>query len=104
MANAAETTPQFVTTIDFGTTHCSVAYVIRPDLEPNPSEVDPIVLKLDKDGNERVPSCILFDCEGEKIAFGNEARERFGALEREQRPRYHYFEHVKKNLQHRKVT
>ena len=98
------TVPQFLTTIDFGTTHCSVVYLLRPDLEPNPSEVDPIVLKLDSAGHKRVPSCILFDADGNKMAFGYEARERFAALDHEQRPRYHFFEHVKKNLQHEKVT
>ena len=100
------TVPQFLATIDFGTTHCSVAYLLRPDLEPNltPSEVDPIVLKLDNDGNRRVPSCILFDPNGSKIAFGQEAREQYSALDHEERPLYHYFEHVKKNLQHDEVT
>ena len=52
---------KFVTTIDFGTTNCSAAYLIRPDLARNPSEVEPIVLKLDNSGNRRIPSCILFD-------------------------------------------
>ena len=97
------TTPQFITTIDFGTTHCSVAYLLRPDLESNPSEVDPTVLTLDNAGNKRVPSCILFDPSGNKIAFGYEAREQFAALDHEERPQYYYFEHVKKNLQHDKV-
>jgi len=97
-------TPQFLTTIDFGTTHCSVVYLLRPDLEPNPSEVDPTVLKLDNSGHKRVPTYILFDANGNKMAFGHEARERFAALNHEQRPRHHYFEHVKKNLQHEKVT
>ena len=96
-------TPQFVATIDFGTTHCSVAYLLRPDLAEVPSEVVPTVLKLDTDGNRRVPSCILFDPNGKKIAFGHEAREQFVALNRKLRPQFYYFEHVKKNLQHEEV-
>ena len=96
------TMPQFVTTIDFGTTHCSVAYLLRPDLEPK--EVDPTVLKLDNDGNRRVPSCILFDSNGKKIAFGHEAREQFATVNRKSKPQYYYFEHVKRDLQHEKVT
>ena len=103
MATAAGTTPQFVTTIDFGTTQCSVAYLLRPDLSPNPSEVDPTVLTLDSARHKRVPSCILFDPNGKKIAFGYEAREQFAALEREERLQHHYFEHVKKNLRYEKV-
>ena len=107
MATAATptaTTSKFVTTIDFGTTNCSVAYLIRPDLARNPSEVEPIVLKLDSSGNRRVPSCILFDPNGKKIAFGYEAREQFADLNRDQRPRHHYFEHVKQHLQNEKVA
>ena len=104
MATAAGTATQFVTTIDFGTTHCSVAYLIRPDLSPTPSEVDPTVLTLDSARHKRVPSCILFDPSGKKIAFGYEAREQFAALEREERLQHHYFEHVKKNLRYEKVT
>ena len=97
-------TPRYLATIDFGTTHCSVAYLLRPDLTPKPSEVDPILLELDNAGNKRVPSCILFDPAGKKIAFGNEAREQFVALDRELRPQHHYFENVKKHLQHEEVT
>ena len=96
--------PRFLTTIDFGTTHCSVAYLLRPDMAANPSEVDPIVLELDNTGNKRVASCILFDPNGKKIAFGNEAREQFVALNREKRPQHHYFEHVKQHLQHKEVN
>ena len=98
--------PQFIgiATIDFGTTHCSVAYLLRPDLAPNPSEVDPTVLKLDNAGKNRVPSCILFDPNGKKIAFGYEARERFVALKSELIPQHFYFEHVKRHFQHEKVT
>jgi len=100
----AGTTPQFVTAIDFGTTHCSVAYLLRPDLTTHRRKVEPIVLKLDYAGNRRVPSCILFDGSGNKIAFGYEAREQFTALNRELRPRHHYLEHVKMHMQHKQVT
>ena len=98
------TTPRYLATIDFGTTHCSVAYLIHPDLAPNPSEVDPNLLKLDDAGNKRVPSCILIDPNGKNAAFGYEAREQFASLDSTLRPKYHYFEHVKKSLQHEKVT
>ena len=97
-------TPRFLTTIDFGTTHCSVAYLLRPDLTRNPSEVEPILLKLDNAGSKRIPSCILFDPSGNTIAFGYEAREQFAALDHKERPEHHYFEHVKKHLQHEKVA
>ena len=99
-----ETTPQFLTTIDFGTTHCSVAYLLPPNLEPTPSEVDPTILELDDSGERRIPVYILFDNNGRKVAFGHEARDRYAALKAEIKPRYHYFEQVKKHLQHEKVT
>ena len=104
MATSPQTTPPYLAAIDFGTTHCSVAYLIRPDKQPNPSEVDPTVLTLDEDGNRRIPSYILFDEGGNKIAFGQEAREEYAALDHEERSLYHYFEHVKKKLQHDEVT
>ena len=105
MATAGGTTPEFVTTIDFGTTHCSVAYLLRPDLADISSElVDSTVVKLDNNGNRRVPSCILFKPNGDKTAFGYEAREQFAALKLELRSQHHYFEHVKGHLQREKVT
>ena len=94
--------PRFIATIDFGTTHCSVAYLNRPDLAPKPSEVDPILLSLDEQGNKRVPSCILFDMNGERVAFGYEAREHFTTL-KSKRVEHYYFEHVKRLLQQEKV-
>ena len=102
MSTAAGTTPEYVTTIDFGTTHCSVAYLLRPDLEDE--LVDSTIVKLDNRRNRRVPSCILFNSNGNKIAFGYEAREQFATLKQEQRPQHHYFEHVKGHLQREKVT
>ena len=100
----AKVTPQFVSAIDFGTTHCSVAYLIRPDLAANkPSGVEPIVLELDNAGSLRVPNSILFNLNGNKMGFGYEARERFASLKWKLRPLYYYFEHVKKNLQNEKV-
>ena len=98
------TTPQFISAIDFGTTHCSVAYLLRQNPKHITREIDPTVLKLDKDWNRRVPSCILFDPSGKKIAFGPGALDYFAALDRKLRPLYHYFEHVKMHLQHDEVT
>lgn len=95
--------PRYLATIDFGTTHCSVAYLLHSDKAPNPSEVNPTLLKLDDAGNRRVPSCILFDQNGNKMVVGDAARERFAAIDHKLRPEYFYFEHVKRFLQHEKV-
>lgn len=97
------TTPRFIATIDFGTTHCSIAYLLRPDEAIDLSEADPTLLSLDEALNKRVPSCILFNPNGNRIAFGYEAREQFRHLNHKMRPKYHYFEHVKRQLQHDKV-
>ena len=98
MAGAAKTTPRYVATIEFGTTYCSVAYLLRPDLA---SEVrPPSLLELDDWRNKRVPNCILFDPSGEKmIAFGYKARDQYACLNPELRLQYNYFEHLMKHLQ-----
>ena len=90
------TTPRSVATIDFGTTHCSLSYFYL-----NSSDVH--LLQLDEAKNKRVPSCILFDKNGETVAFGYEARKHFLAVDPQQRPQFYYFQHVKKQLQHEKV-
>ena len=92
-------TPSYLATIDFGTTHCSVAY-LRLTKRSNPSENDPMLLKFDN-RYKRVPNCVLFDMNGKMIAFGYEAQERYSTIK--SKLQYHYFEHVKKNLQHDKV-
>lgn len=69
-------TPEKLATIDFGTTHCSVTYLLGSDLleSDSLSELVPTKLVLDRAGNKRVPSCILFDHNGEFMYFGFEAR------------------------------
>ena len=92
-------TPSYLATIDFGTTHCSVAY-LRLTKRSNPSENDLVIMKLNG-RDKRVPSCVLFDMNGKMIAFGYEAREQYFTIK--SKLQYHYFEHMKKNLQHDKV-
>ena len=96
-------TPKFLATIDFGTTHCSVTYIVNAHVHDNPSEMDPIILKLDEEGRHRVPSCILFDSNGKKVAFGHKARTIYSGLDHEERPNYTYFEHIKRHLQREEV-
>ena len=96
-------TPKFLATIDFGTTHCSVAYIVNAHVHDNPSEMDPIILMLDVVGRHRVPSCILFDPNGKKVAFGFKARTIYCGMDHEERPNYTYFEHIKRHLQREEV-
>lgn len=98
------TKPGFVATIDFGTTHCSVAYTLRPGDLLDPSKVDPMILVFDgPDRNKREPSCILFDMNGHMVTFGSEARRQYTDLDKELKLQFHYFEHVKRELHHEKV-
>ena len=95
--------PSYVATVDFGTTHCSVAYFHYPD-GVSANKVDPTLLQFgDKSGNVREPSCILFDMNGNRVAFGSEARGQYTDLDSELKLQFHYFEHVKMELQHEQV-
>ena len=98
------TKPINIATIDFGTTHCSVTYQLNVDKLANGGE-KPEILTLDDKGdrNVRVPSCILFDQSGHRVAFGYQAREQYYAMDHVLRPEFIYFEHVKMKLHHEKV-
>lgn len=96
--------PQHVATIDFGTTHCSMAYLLHADQIANPDEVTPTLVQLDEEGNKRIPNCILFDNTGNCLAIGCDAREQYASMQDALRPDYYYFEHVKKSLQLEKVS
>lgn len=93
-----------VATIDYGTTHCSVNYILYPGDDSKQTKT--ILVRLDESKGEvnRVPNCILFNEFGKKIAFGYPAREKFAhGISDVQREKYFYFEHVKKTFQ-RKVS
>ena len=96
--------PKNIATIDFGTTHCSVAYKLNADVAPEKEK--PEILKLDESGPlaVRVPSCIVFDSEGKRLYFGYQAREHYYRMDHAQRPNCIYFEHIKMKLQHDKVS
>ena len=96
---------KYVATIDFGTTHCSVAYVLFLNLLKNVPGVhlQPTLLALE--GNtKRIPNCVLFNNEGELEYLGVRARERWANMDHQQRPGYYYFDHVKKLLQYDEVS
>ena len=92
--------PKYLSAIDFGTTHCSVTYLLRPDLKPNPAEEDPICFKIN-DTENREPNCVLFGPSGTVSSFGKNAREMFSNWD--STSEHAYFEHVKKLLQHDEV-
>ena len=87
-----------IAAIDFGTTNCSVAYIL-----PGESEKGPELLLFP--GNEkRIPTAVLFNEEGTVEDFGKTAREACISLNGENLMERPYFEYIKMNLQHDKVT
>ncbi len=103
-SDSFRSTPNSVVTIDFGTTHCSVSYLTSIKACPNPSAMEPVLLKLDNEGRKRVPSCILFDQFGKMNSFGYLARDQYAKLTRAVRPACAFFEHVKKEIQRKAVS
>lgn len=90
-------TSECIAAIDFGTTNCSVAYLL-----PGQSEQDPQLLLFDTE--KRIPTAVLFNKEGTVEEFGKAAREACISLNGEKLMERPYFEYIKMNLQHDKVT
>lgn len=89
----------YIAAIDFGTTNCSVAYILPGEM----SEKGPVLLQFD--GTiRRVPNAILFDPRGKMVAFGKNARTAYSGLEDDEKLEYAMFEHIKMNLQHEEVS
>lgn len=84
----------YIAAIDFGTTSCSVAYVIQNE------EVQRLSLN---DTFYRVPTAILFEPDGKVFSFGIEAQQDYRNLDDDKRPNYIYFEHFKMKLQNDEV-
>ena len=85
-----------IAAIDFGTTSCSVAYIIDGSVE-----VQRLVLN---DTFYRVPTAILFDAKGKVSSFGIDAQQDYKNLDDEKRLQYVYFEHFKMKLQNDEVS
>ena len=87
-----------IAAIDFGTTNCSVAYILPGEM----TEQGPNMLPFD--GTiYRVPTAILFNKDGVVEAFGVTARKTYRNLEDVERIECAYFEQVKMDLQHDEV-
>ena len=85
-----------IAAIDFGTTSCSLSYCLKGD--------DKIrFLKLD-DTHDRVPTAILMDLQGKVLEFGYNARTKYANLKGEAKLQRYYFQHLKMNLQHERVS
>ncbi len=88
-----------VAAIDFGTTHCSVAYITATDS----FERGPRTLLLNGDSS-REPTAVLFKPDGSLLSFGHDARLEYLNLDDARRPDYAYFEEIKMKLQMDEVS
>ena len=98
--------PKNVAAIDFGTTNCSLMYLLNVPQLTKETMKQPIRLKLDTSGySVRVPNCALFDEAGNMVAFGLSAQRRYYKnLKKDEVKKYHFFQKIKMKLQHDKVA
>ena len=90
-----------IAAIDFGTTNCSVAYIVPvPDEMPDSG---PEMLTFDGT-HYRVPTAILFDSDGVVDTFGTTARRNYASLEDDDKLECAFFEQIKMDLQHEEVS
>lgn len=87
-----------IAAIDFGTTNCSLAYILPGKVPAHGPNMLPFHGTV-----YRVPTAILFNKDGSVKAFGATARKKYRALEAEQLLEHPYFEQIKMNLQQDEV-
>ena len=95
VAGFRETTG-YIAAIDFGTTNCSVAYILKGDKQ---------FMKLTLDGSHtRVPNAILIERGSNKVnSFGYRAQERFTRIKNKPKNLI-YFERMKMILYRTEVS
>ena len=89
-----------IAAIDFGTTSCSVAYVVRGSSSPNLlnlSNGDPFT-------GRRVPNDILISAEGEVVEFGRNAYLKYHSLSSQEKSKLHFFHRIKMTLYYKEVS
>ena len=85
----------YIAAIDFGTTNCSIAYILPGET----FEKEPNVLAF-QGTQQRVPTAILFNNDGVVRSFGDKARKTYRNLRVEEMRDWAYFEQIKMDLQH----
>lgn len=94
---------QHVAAIDIGTMNCSLVYLLQVDRMKEPMKVKPGRLKID--GYYRVPHCVLFDKSGRIRAFGRHAqRLYYRSMKRDDMNQVFFFQNIKMQLQHDRVS
>ena len=87
-----------IAAIDFGTTNCSLAYILPGKMPAHGPNMLPFHGTV-----HRVPTAILFNKDGSVKAFGATARKKYRTLKGEQLLEHAYFEQIKMNLQQDEV-
>ena len=91
--------PDYIATIDFGTTHCSATILLLShDL------TKPVVVELDPNKEERIPVCVLFDRHGSYYSIGEIARIQHRRMPEEKRKKWFFLDHIKRAFQRNEVT
>ena len=93
--------PRNVAAIDFGTTNCSLAYIIAGRSESSAPK-NPNLLSFNG-VFYRVPTAVLFGKDGVVAHFGENAREVYCNQDEEEQLECAYFEQIKMNLQQDEV-
>lgn len=93
--------PRNVAAIDFGTTNCSLAYIITGRSESSAPK-NPNLLSFDG-VFYRIPTAVLFGKNGSVTHFGETAREMYSNQDEEDQLECAYFEQIKMNLQQDEV-
>ena len=105
LVRSFRTNPKNIAAIDFGTTNCSLMYLLNVPQLTEEAKKQPIRLKLDTSGfSVRVPNCALFDIMGKVVAFGHSAQRRYYKnIKPGEIKSYNFFQKIKMKLQHDKV-
>lgn len=103
LARPFRSRPQNVAAIDFGTTNCSLMYLLSVDIVQDPSKAQPVRLKFD--GQYRVPNCAFFDAGRTMKAFGLRAQRQYHKnTKRDELKSVYFFQKIKMHLQHDRVS
>lgn len=94
--------PQNVAAIDFGTTNCSLAYIIAGGFESSAPK-KPNMLCFDG-AFYRVPTAVLFNKDGAVTDFGINAFEAYSNQDEDEQSECAYFEQIKMDLQNDEVV
>ena len=97
--------PKHLATVDFGTSHCSLAYLLNVDIIDDPANIDPVCVTFlcGPVHKSRVSTSALFDSDGDLVYFGESAIAMYKQFVKSGKEGYHFFHHIKSAFQRDKV-